>query len=249
MKCSLGISHFLKRSLVFPILLFFSISLHWPLRKAFLSPLVILWNSAFKWVYLSFSPLPFTSILSTAICMVSSDNYLPFCISFSWGWSWSLSPVECHKPLFIVLQAHCLSDLIPWIYLSLPLYNCNDLLYIIPEWSSGFPYFLQFKSEFGNKEFMIWATVSSGSYFCWLYRASPTFAAKNIISLISVLTIWWRPHRVFFCVVGRGCLLLLVCSLGRTLLAFTLLHSVLQGQIFWLLQMFLDFLLLHSSPL
>ena len=23
------------------------------------------------------------------------------------------------------------------------------------EWSSGFPYFLQFKSEFGNKEFMI----------------------------------------------------------------------------------------------
>ena len=29
---------FLKRSLVFPILLFFSISLHWSLRKAFLSP-------------------------------------------------------------------------------------------------------------------------------------------------------------------------------------------------------------------
>ena len=25
------------------------------------------------------------------------------------------------------------------------------------EWSSGFPYFLQFKSEFGYKEFMIWA--------------------------------------------------------------------------------------------
>ena len=29
---------FLKRSLVFPILLFFSISLHWSLRKPFLSP-------------------------------------------------------------------------------------------------------------------------------------------------------------------------------------------------------------------
>ena len=26
---------------------------------------------------------------------------------------------------------------------------------VIPEWSSGFPYFLQFESEFGNKEFMI----------------------------------------------------------------------------------------------
>ena len=49
---------FLKRSLVFPILLFSSIFLHWLLRKAFLSLLAILWNSAFKWVYLSFSPLP-----------------------------------------------------------------------------------------------------------------------------------------------------------------------------------------------
>ena len=47
---------FLKRYLVFPILLFSSISLHWSLRKAFLSLLVILWNSAFKWGYLSFSP-------------------------------------------------------------------------------------------------------------------------------------------------------------------------------------------------
>ena len=38
-------------SLVFPILLFSSISLHWSQRKAFLSLLAILWNSAFKWVY------------------------------------------------------------------------------------------------------------------------------------------------------------------------------------------------------
>ena len=40
---------------------------------------------------------------------------------------------------------------------------------------------------------MIWATVSSWSCFCWLCRASPSLAAKNIISLISVLTIWWCP--------------------------------------------------------
>ena len=33
--------------------------------------------------------------------------------------------------------------------------------------------------------------------------------------------------RVFSCVVGRGCLLWPVCSLGKTLLAFALLHSVL----------------------
>ena len=31
--------------------------------------------SAFRWVYLSFSPLPFTSILFTAICKASSGNH------------------------------------------------------------------------------------------------------------------------------------------------------------------------------
>ena len=57
----------------------------------------------------------------------------------------------------------------------------------------NFPHFVQFKSEFGNKELMIWATVSSRSCFCWLYRASPSLAAKKIINLISVSTIWWCP--------------------------------------------------------
>ena len=59
MKCSLGISNFLEEILVFPSLLFFSISLHCLLRKAFFSLLAILWNSAVRWVYLSFSPLAF----------------------------------------------------------------------------------------------------------------------------------------------------------------------------------------------
>ena len=40
---------------------------------------------------------------------------------------------------------------------------------------------------------MIWATVRSWSCFCWLFRASPSLAAKNIINLISVMTIWWCP--------------------------------------------------------
>ena len=40
---------------------------------------------------------------------------------------------------------------------------------------------------------MVWATVSSWSCFCWLYRASLSLAAKNIINLILVLTIWWCP--------------------------------------------------------
>ena len=108
---------------------------------------------------------------------------------FPWCWSWSLPPVQCHEPLSIVLLALYLSDLIPWIYLSLPLYKCKrfDLGHT---WMA---YFLQFKSEFCNKEFMIWATVSSQSCFRWLYRASPSSAAKNIFNLISVITIWWCP--------------------------------------------------------
>ena len=69
----------------------------------------------------------------------------------------------------------------------------RDLIEVIPEWCSNFLHFLPFQSEFGNKEFIIWTTVSSQSCFCWLYRASPSLAAKNIINLISVLAVWWCP--------------------------------------------------------
>ena len=60
-----------------------------------------------------------------------------------------------------------------------------------PEWHSGFPHFLQFKSEFCNKELMIWATVTSWSCFCRLYRASSSSAANNVINRILVLSTWW----------------------------------------------------------
>ena len=81
---------------------------------------------------------------------------------------------------------------------------------------------------------MIWATVCSPSYFWWLYRASPSLGAKNIINLISVLTICWCPCvEIFSCVFGRGCLLWPVRSLGKTLLAFAWLHSVFWAQEGW----------------
>ena len=76
---------FLKRSLVLPILLFSSVSLHWSLRKAFLSLLAILWNSAFRCLYLSFFPLLFTSLLFTAICKASWDSHFAFLHLFSTG--------------------------------------------------------------------------------------------------------------------------------------------------------------------
>ena len=102
---------FLKRSLVFPILLFSSISLHWSLRKTFSALLGILWNSAFRCLYLSFSPLLFISLLPQLFVRPPQTAILLFCISFPWGWSWSLSPLQCHEPPSIVHQALCLSDL------------------------------------------------------------------------------------------------------------------------------------------
>ena len=74
---------FLKGSLVFPVLFFSSISLHWSLRKAFLSLLAILWKCAFRCLYLSFSPLLFASLLFTAIYKASPDIHFAFLHFFS----------------------------------------------------------------------------------------------------------------------------------------------------------------------
>ena len=74
------VSPIFLRSLVFPIILFSSISLHCSLKKAFLSLLAVLWNSAFSWVYLSPSCLPFCfssflsyleGLLKQPLCLVA----------------------------------------------------------------------------------------------------------------------------------------------------------------------------------
>ena len=63
MKCSLAIFNFLEdisslsHSIVF--IYFFA-------------------NSAFRWIYLSFSPLPFSSLLFSATCKASSGNHFTF---------------------------------------------------------------------------------------------------------------------------------------------------------------------------
>ena len=87
---------FLKRSLVFPILLFSSVSLHWSLRKAFLFLLAILWNSAFKWEYLSFSPLPFAFPLSRLFVRPPQQ---PFCL-FAFLFFFPLGDVFDHCLLY-----------------------------------------------------------------------------------------------------------------------------------------------------
>ena len=63
-----------------------------------------------------------------------------------------------------------------------------------------------------------------------------------------MLTIWWCPcvesSRVWL---EEGVCYDQCIFLGKTLLVFALLHSIFQGQMCLLLQVFLDFLLLHSS--
>ena len=110
--------------------------------------------------------------------------------------------------------------------------------------SSGFAYFFQFKSEFCNKELMIWATVNS--QFCFVYCIELLH-----LRLQRIWSIWfqhWSPY------VGSSLVLLE--------------DSVFYDQwVFWqnsvslcpasfcaawpnlpLLQVSLDFLLLHSNP-
>ena len=101
MKCSLGISDFLKEvsslshSIVF--LYFFALIT----EEGFVSLLPILWNSAFKWVYLSFPPLLFTSPLLTAICKASSDSHFAFLQMIKKLVRWLSKPFTDQINLFI----------------------------------------------------------------------------------------------------------------------------------------------------
>ena len=78
--------------------------------------------------------------------------------------------------------------------------NKRYLILVIPEWPHDFPYFLQFRPQFCSKKLMIWATVTSRSCLWWLYRTLSS-AAKNIINLVLILTIWWCPYLKSFLVV------------------------------------------------
>ena len=64
--------------------------------------------------FLSLSPLPFASLLFSAICNVSSENHIAVSHFFFLGIIWSLLPVQCYRPPSTVLQALCLPDPIPW---------------------------------------------------------------------------------------------------------------------------------------
>ena len=122
MKCSLGISNFLEEisslsySIVFPLFLCID---HWG-RLSYLSLLffgtLIQMGISFLFSYLSFS------LLFTAILKASSDSHYAFLHFFFLGMV--LIPVSCTMSwTFVHSSSGTLSDLVPWIYFSLPLYN------------------------------------------------------------------------------------------------------------------------------
>ena len=152
MKCSLGISNFLEiSSLSHPISSVQSLSRVWLFATPWTAGcqtslsitnfhsivflylfaliteegfpiLAILWNSAFKWVYLSFSPLPFTSLLFSAICKSFSDNHFTFLHFFFFGMV-LITAFSTVLWTSIHSSSCTLSDLIPWIYLPITVYN------------------------------------------------------------------------------------------------------------------------------
>ena len=96
--------------------------LHWSQRKAFLSLLALLWNFAFRWVYISFSLLPLASLFS-AICKGSSDNHFDFLHFFFSGMvlitaSCTMLQTSIHSSSGTL---HIRSN--PLNHFSLPLYN------------------------------------------------------------------------------------------------------------------------------
>ena len=109
---------FLKRSLVFPVLLFSSMCTDRWGRLSYLSLL-------FFGTLHSLSPLPLASLLFSTICKASSDNHFAFLHFFFLGMvliaaSCTMSQTSIHS------SSGTLSDLIPGISLSLPLYNHKE---------------------------------------------------------------------------------------------------------------------------
>ena len=146
MKCSLGISSFLEEisSLSHSVVLLYFFALI-PEEGFLISPCYSL-ELCIQMVILLLSSLPFALSYSQLFvrplrqpccffaflflgdgldpCLLPRSDEIGRLQADRAG-DWSLPPIQCNKSLFIVLQAHCVSDLTPWIYFSLPLYNCK----------------------------------------------------------------------------------------------------------------------------
>ena len=93
---------FLKRALVFPFLLFSSVSSYFVhLRSP--SYLSLLFSGTLHSVGYIFAFLPCFSLLFFPQLFVENSDISPSCISFVLLWVWSLPPVWCYEPLLLNL--------------------------------------------------------------------------------------------------------------------------------------------------
>ena len=115
---------FLKRSLVFPILFFFPIFLcidRWG-RLSYLS--LLFFGSLHSNGYIFPILLCLSaSFLFIAICKASSDNHFAFLHFFSL--QMIFIPASCTMSWTSVHSSLGTVSMCPWIYFSLPLYNCK----------------------------------------------------------------------------------------------------------------------------
>ena len=124
MKCSFGFSNFLEEisslshSIVFLFLFVLITEECFLISLCYSLELCVPISVSFLYI------LPFASFLFSAICKTSSDNHFAFLRFFFLGMV--LITASCTMSWTSI---HCssgtLSDLIPWIYLSLLLYNCK----------------------------------------------------------------------------------------------------------------------------
>ena len=123
MKCFLAISNFLEEISSLPyssvLLCFFALIT----EEGFLISPCYSSNYVFKWIYLSFSPFLYASLLFSAICNASSDNHFVVLLFFFLRDGFDhhlLYNVTNLCPYFFRSSVY---QIIPWIYLSPPLYN------------------------------------------------------------------------------------------------------------------------------
>ena len=123
MKCSLGIYNFLEEiSCLSHSTVFFVLCIDPLGRFSYLSLLFFGTLHSHDSHPQSFSPLPFTSVLFSAICKAFSDNHFAFLHFFFLGMV-SITTSCVMFQTSIQSSSGTLPDLIPWIYLSLILYN------------------------------------------------------------------------------------------------------------------------------
>ena len=159
------------------------------------------------------------SCLTTSLCLDSWSWYSRFLCNIS---LYSIGPCFYH-------QSHPQLGIVFALTLSL-----HSFWELFPHWS---PVVYWAPTDLGSSSFSI---LSFCLFILSMGKNQSDFGVDHLVMSM---------YRVFSCVVGRGCLLWPEHFLGKTLLVFALLHSVFQGQICLLLLEFLDFLLLHSSPL